>query len=171
MQKRVVIALIIMMAVIVTSIHAANVTWDFSNDVLVSYANEDKQQRESHIEVSANNNNYLVTALMYNTPDPTPNDSDRISKCRVYNSTDAGSSWTDRGFLPIPSGMDRSVDPVVASTTDGKFFVACIAGTSTTTPYVLYWISADNGATWSNYSTIKYVTDRVLSYVVFDRRT
>lgn len=48
MQKRVVIALIIMMAVIVTSIHAANVTWDF-NDVLVSYANEDKQQRESHI--------------------------------------------------------------------------------------------------------------------------
>lgn len=56
--------------------------------------------------------------------------------------------------------MDRSVDPVVASTTDGKFFVACIAGTSTTTPYVLYWISTDNGATWSNYSTIKYVTDR-----------
>lgn len=33
---------------------------------------------------------------MDNTPDPTPNDGDRISKCRVYNSTDAGSSWIDR---------------------------------------------------------------------------
>ncbi|MEO9365205.1 MULTISPECIES: sialidase family protein [Candidatus Nitrosocaldus] len=168
MQKRVITALIIM-AVIVTAISsssivvvtAANVTWDFSNDVLVSYANEDKQQRESHIAVSANNNNYLVTALMDNTPDPTPNDNDPISKCRVYNSTNAGNSWTDRGFLPLPSGTDRSNDPVVASTTDGKFFVACIAGTSSSTPYLLYWRSTDNGATWSSSpNIIKYTTDR-----------
>ncbi len=154
------IAAVMVVSIVPTTIDisAGDVTWDSYNDILISNANEDKQQRESHIAVSPTNNNHLVVALMDNTPDPNPSDDDYISRCRAYNSTNAGDTWTDRGFLPLPSGMDRSYDPVVASTDDGNFFIACIAGNSTSTPYLLYWRSSDSGATWSNYNIIKYTT-------------
>ena len=152
----IIVAIIVASIIPTIDIHAGNVTWNYSNDVLVSNANEDKQQRESHIAVSPTNNNYLVVALMDNTPDPNTSDRDYISKWRAYNSTDGGNTWTNRGFLSLPSGMDRSNDPVVASTADGNFFIACIAGNITSTPYVLYWRSSGSGATWSNYNIIKH---------------
>ncbi|MEM4309473.1 MAG: sialidase family protein [Candidatus Nitrosocaldus sp.] len=151
MQKRVITTLIIMAVMVTVSsssivVTAGNVTWDFSNDVLVSYANEDKQQAESHIIASASNNNYLVTALMDNAT------STGSYRCRAYNSTDAGNSWTDRGFLPVDQ-LEASNDPVVASTTDGKFFIACFAFTSTSSR-VVYWLSTDNGSTWNGPNTV-----------------
>lgn len=119
MQKKVTTALTIIVAS-GSVVYAVNVTWDFSNDVLIGTVNEGNQQRESHITVSVSNNNYLVTALMDNTT--TTN-----FRCRAYNSTDAGNTWTDRGFLSIPGDTNYSNDPVVASTADGKFFIACFA--------------------------------------------
>jgi hypothetical protein len=138
------------------NVYAGTPIW--ITDVLVSNANIEKQQAESHIIASVSNNNNLVVALMDNSQDPDPNDSTYIYRCRAYNSTDGGNTWTDRGFLPLPSGTSISNDPVVASTSDGKFFIACFAGTLTRATHVIYWVSTDNGATWSGPNTIRNVS-------------
>ncbi len=154
----IIIAVLLVAVVTNISVYAGTAVW--STDVLISSANIEKHQAESHIMVSASNNNYLVTALMDNT---------RISnyECRAYNSTDAGDTWTDRGFLPLPSGTNTSNDPVVASTTDGKFFIACMAGTTSPSlryTHIVYWVSTDNGATWSGPNTVRNVSsDSTLS--------
>ncbi|MCS6767425.1 MAG: sialidase family protein [Candidatus Nitrosocaldus sp.] len=145
MQQKVITALIIAALVASsTAVYAADVTWDYTNDVLVSYADEDKQQAESHIVASGSNNNYLVTALMDNTTTSS-------YRCRAYNSTDAGNTWTDRGFLPVDQG-EASNDPVVASTTDGRFFIA--SSFTSTSSRIVYWVSNDNGSTWSGPNTV-----------------
>ncbi len=138
------------------NVYAGTPIW--ITDVLVSNANIERQQAESHIIASVSNNNNLVVALMDNSQDPDPNDTTYIYKCRAYNSTDGGNTWTDRGFLPLPSGTVRSNDPVVTSTSDGKFFIACFAGTSTRNTHIVYWVSTDNGATWSGPNTIRNVS-------------
>jgi len=138
------------------NVYAGTPIW--ITDRLVSNANIERQQAESHIIASASNNNNLVVALMDNSQDPDPNDTTPIYKCRAYNSTNAGDTWTDRGFLPLPSGTVRSNDPVVTSTSDGKFFIACFAGTSTRNTHIVYWVSTDNGATWSGPNTIRNVS-------------
>jgi len=146
-----IIIAIIVLIVPTAGIYAGSLTWDYYNDVLVSNTNEDKQQAESHIIASASNNNNLVVALMDNTLTS-------LYRCRAYNSTNAGDTWTDRGFLPLPSGTSISNDPVVASTSDGKFFIACFAGTSTRGTHIVYWVSTDNGATWSSPNTVRDVS-------------
>ncbi len=63
--------------------------------------------------------------------------------------------------MSLPSGTNTSNDSVVASTTDGKSFIACFARDSTDgkPSYILYWVSTDNGNSWSSLNIVKKTTD------------
>ncbi len=73
------IAITSMVTAILTNavnVYAGTPTW--ITDILVSNANIERQQAESHIIASVRNNNHLVVALMNNSQDPDPNDTTYI---------------------------------------------------------------------------------------------
>lgn len=81
-------------------------------------------------------------------------------RCRIATSTDGGATWSDKGYLPLPTGTYISVDPVVAVSKVGntvRWYVACLALSDSIKYYnkndvskIYYSTSTDNGATCSS---------------------
>lgn len=152
MQKKsisVITALIFLSLLVSTpAVYGGVASWDFFNDSLASPGNEDKKQVESHMTVRGNNNDHLLVGFLDNTNGP--------FRCRASTSTDGGSTFTDRGLIPLPPGDDTSGDPAVASDTSGTYFITCLAWPSTGgfNRNLYYWVSANGGSSWSGPNTV-----------------
>lgn len=143
MKLAAVATLVCLLLVSSINVLGGSVTWDKINDVIVSGANESSEQAESHLIVRGNNDNQLAAALMDDT-------NNAAFQCRAYSSSDGAQSWSDRGFLPLSPGTTISNDPVVASDTDGNFFIVCLATNASRDPWdLLYYFSANGGSSWS----------------------
>jgi hypothetical protein len=140
-----------------TSVFATSVTWDFFNDSLVSVANESAKQVESHIAVRGNNNSHLLSSYMEKT-------GTGEYKCRAATSTDAGVSWTDRGYLPLTPTDTATNDPAVTTDTNGNYFVVCLLNHAT----ISYWVSTNGGSSWSGPNTVSTGTSNDKPWIATD---
>jgi hypothetical protein len=138
---------------------AGTATWNSFNDVLVSTANENLKQVESHLAVRDTNDAHLAAALMDNAP----SGGSAPFRCRAYSSSDGAQSWSDRGFLPLNADTDYSNDPVVTSDASGNMFIVCLAADSAFDPSdISYWFSSNGGISWSGPNTVVHSTGGVV---------
>ncbi|MEM4278811.1 MAG: sialidase family protein [Candidatus Nitrosocaldus sp.] len=155
-NKAVTVLIIIVMLVISSSIVSAHtLSWEFYNDVLVSNADTGYRKIEAHIMRHPTDSNMLMAAFLDYAAY-----SGAETRCRVATSTDGGATWTDRGYIPLPTGTYISKDPVVAVSKVGdivRWYVACLALSDRVDLYnnndvskIYYSTSTDNGATWSS---------------------
>jgi hypothetical protein len=164
MLRKVLVLTII--AVIVGSfaamVYAHTLSWESYNDVLVSNVNLGYRKVEAHIMRHPTNSSILMAAYIDYFAGIDPNKP--LHRCRVAVSTDGGATWTDRGYIPLPSGTRVSADPVIAVSTVNNtttWYVSCVALSSLARDYsvgdvskVYFVTSTDNGYTWSTPTVI-----------------
>ncbi len=102
---------------------AGTISWELYNDVLVSNADLGYRKDEAHVMRHPSNNNILVAAFIDYAAGQGV-----TGKCRIATSSDGGGSWTDRGYLPLPTSTYISADPVLA-VSGSTWYVACHAMT------------------------------------------
>ncbi len=107
-------------------VYAHTLQWESYNDVLVSNVNLQHKKIEAHIMRHPTNSNTLMVAYM----DHFLGGAAEGHRYRVAVSTDGGATWTDRGYIPLPSGTYVSADPVIAVR----------SANNTTTWYVSYHV-------------------------------
>ncbi len=140
--------------------------WDFPNDVLVSSVNSTLTQVEPHLSDGGDaNGNSTLAAAITDYASPSVVSGIRQPECRVYSSSDAGATWTDRGFLGIPSNTNLSGDPVVSTDSSGTLFIACLARhiTDNMPSDIVYWRSTDRGVTWGSLIVIVSNTTGIMN--------
>ncbi|MDW8275114.1 MAG: sialidase family protein [Candidatus Nitrosocaldus sp.] len=165
MQKRAITALIMVAALVAssTTVYAHTLSWEFYNDVLVSNADTGYRKIEAYIMRHPTDSNILMAAFMDFAAY-----SGSAARCRVATSTDGGATWTDRGYLPLPTGTYISADPVVAVSKVGNtvtWYAACLALSDSIRFYnrgdvskIYYSTSTDNGQTWSTPTVVEEAT-------------
>ncbi len=168
-MRRKVLALTII-AVVVGSftamVYAHTLSWESYNDVLVSNVNLGYRKVEAHIMRHPTNSSILMAAYIDSFAGIAPDKP--WHRCRVAVSTDGGATWTDRGYIPLPSGTKISADPVIAVSTVNNtttWYVSCVAFSSLAREYwiddvskVYFVTSTDNGSTWSTPTVVAEAT-------------
>jgi len=165
LRKVLVLTIIAVIVGIFTAIvYAHTLSWESYNDVLVSNVNLGYKKVEAHIMRHPTNSSILMAAYI----DYFAGGATEGHRCRVAVSTDGGATWTDRGYIPLPSGTYVSADPVVAVRTVNNtttWYVSCVALSDIVDFYndgdvskVYFVTSTDNGSTWSTPTVVAEAT-------------